>query len=375
MYRHILALSLALPLAAANPPADALNRFAGGLYEKLPREGNLVFSPLSVWTALGMTLTGARGQTAQEMNAVLRGAPDADFLDQLARGDQLALAQSLWVDRGLTLLPDFVRESEQRFRAAPNPADFAHSAEAARNAINQWAAQKTRGKITDLFPPNSIDAATRLVLASAVYFNGKWQSKFDTKSTTPSSFRTPAGTSVQTPFMNQTSRFAYTENESAQILEMTYTGGALVFDIVLPKANVPLSAIEARFGAGVVPGWFGGMHHREVAVSMPKIHGTSALSLKPALASMGMPSAFSDTADFSGIAGGRNLAIAQVAHKAFIDVDEEGTEAAAATGVGVSLTAYAPPVSFRADHPFLYFIRHAATGAIVFAGRVENPAR
>ena len=228
--RRLFALLLAFPLAAATPAADGLNAFAGDLYRQLARnyEGNLVFSPLSISTALAMTLAGARGQTAQEMTKVLRTPPDAALLEQLtkagnAAGDQLSLAQSLWIDRNFTLQPDFLASSREQFHADPRTADFSTAPEAARAAINQWVSEQTHAKITDLFAPNSLKPDTRLVLASAVYFNGKWQSKFDPKSTAPAPFH--GATEIQTPFMNQTARFPYAETGSAQVLELPYAGG------------------------------------------------------------------------------------------------------------------------------------------------------
>lgn len=378
---RLIALILALPLAALAAPAEGLNAFAGDLYQQLAQSrGNLVFSPLSVSTALAMTLAGARGQTAKEMTTVLRNPPDATLLGQLtqagnAAGDQLLLAQSLWVDRGFSLLPDFVRNSEQQFHATPQTADFSHHPDDARSLINRWVSDKTKGKIADLFASGTLTRDTRLVLASAVYFNGKWQSKFDPAKTQPSTFHSTAAAPVQTPFMHQTARFPYAETATAQILELPYGGGSLAFDVILPKAGTPLSTLEDALHSDGLSTWLGHLQHKQVEVAVPKFRAESAFSLKKALSAMGMPTAFTDGADFSGINGQRDLAISQVAHKAFIDVSEEGTEAAAATGIAVSLTAYAQPVAFHADHPFLFLIRDTKSGAILFAGRLEDPRK
>jgi len=380
MYR-LTVFALALPLAAATPAADGVNRFAGDLYRQLARDpGNLALSPLSISTALAMALAGARGQTAQEMTAVLRTPPDAALLEQLTRagnaaGDQLLLAQSLWVDRTLPLLPDFLRANERQFRAKPEPADFARDLEGARAAINRWVSDNTKGKIPVLFGPGSLAASTRLVLASAVYFNGKWKTKFDPKSTSLAPFHSSGAASVQTPFMNRTARFPYAETANAQVLELPYMGGSLVFDVILPKPSTPLSTLEEAFAGDGLSAWLGRLQTREVAVALPKFRAESSFSLQPALSAMGMASAFTTAADFSGIDGRQDLAISRVMHKAFVDVSEEGTEAAAATGVGIALTSFAPPVVFRADHPFLFLIRDTASGAVLFAGRLEQPGR
>lgn len=375
---RLIAFALALPLAAANPPADSLNRFAGNLYRELARTpGNLVFSPLSISTALAMTLAGARGQTQHEIAAALGTPPDAALLDSLTRagnasGDQLQFAQSLWVERGFPILPDFLHASENQFHAAPQPADFSANPESARDAINRWIADQTHGKITSLFAPGALTRSTRLALVSAVYFNGKWKSKFDPKSTSNAPFHSGTGP-LQTPFMNQTAHFPYAETADAQVLELPYAGGSLAFDVILPKTGKPLSTLEEALGADGLSAWLGRLQNKQVNVSLPKFRAESSFSLQPALTALGMAGAFTTAADFSGIDGKRDLYLSQAVHKAFIDVAEEGTEAAAATGMAISLTAFAPPTVFRADRPFLYLIRDTATGAVLFVGRLDRP--
>ena len=370
-----------MPLAAATPAADGLNQFAGDLYPQLAHtSGNLVFSPLSISTALAMTLAGARGETAQQISALLHTPPDAALLDQLTRagnaaGDQLLLSQSLWVERSLPLQPDFVSATRREFHAAPQPASFSTDPEAARDTINHWTAEQTKGKIPSLFNSGAINRDTRLVLASAVYFNGNWQSKFNPKETAPAPFHTSDAATVQTPFMNQSARFPYGETATAQVLELPYAGGSLAFDVILPKPGTKLATLEEAFHNPGISAWTGKLHTRQVHVALPKFRAESSFSLKSALSALGMANAFTGAADFSGIDGRHDLAISQVVHKAFIDVSEEGTEAAAATGSVVSLTAFAEPVTFRADHPFLFLIRDTNNGAILFAGRLETPAR
>jgi serpin B len=375
MQRRLLPFLLVLPLAAA----DGLNQFAADTYRQLARtRGNLIFSPVSISTALSMALAGARGKTAEEMTAVLHTPSDATLLDQLARagnasGDELLLAQALWVERAFPLQPDFVQALTARFHAPPVPVDFSKDPDSARTAINQWTDQKTKGKIRDLFPSGSLDRATRLVLSSAIYFNGKWQSKFSPQATRPAPFHSQGGATVQTPFMNQTAHFSYHETASAQVVEMPYAGGALAFDVILPKSGTPLSTLEDALRSDGLSTWLGQLHRREVNLSLPKFRAEASFSLREILSAMGMATAFTTAADFSGIDGRRDLAISQVVHKAFIDVSEEGTEAAAATGVGISLTAFTPPATFRADHPFLFLIRDTNSGAILFVGRYEKP--
>jgi serpin B len=175
--------------------------------------------------------------------------------------------------------------------------------------------------------------------------------------------------------MNHTGRFPYAETDSAQILELPYAGGSLAFDVILPKAGATLATLEEAFAGNGLSAWVGQLHPRQVQVALPKFRAEAQFALKPALSALGMGLAFSDSADFSGMAGRRDLTISEVVHKAFLDVSEEGTVAAAATGAVMSLTAYAPPTAFRADHPFLFLIRDTVAGTVLFAGRLTAPQR
>jgi serpin B len=175
--------------------------------------------------------------------------------------------------------------------------------------------------------------------------------------------------------MNQSARFPYAETATAQVLELPYAGGSLAFDVILPKPGQPIATLEDALRSNGLSAWLGQLQRKQVAVSLPKFRAESTFSLQAALSAMGMPTAFTTAADFSGIAGRRDLAISQVVHKAYIDVSEAGTEAAAATGVGVALTSFSEPTVFRADRPFLFFLRDTLSGAILFAGRMEDPKR
>ena len=376
---RLLAAFLAIPVFAASPAADGLNRFAGDTYYQLSRRsGNVIFSPFSISTALSMALAGARGRTAEEMVAALHVPVNAALLDQLTRagngkGDELLLGQALWVDRAYPLLTGFVKAIQGEFHAPPTALNFSGDPDSARVAINRWTAKKTKDKIQELFPPGSLDRSTRLVLSSAIYFDGKWQSKFDPKLTSNAPFHSQGGATVETPFMNQTARFAYAETPTAQVVEMPYAGGTLAFDVILPKPATQLATLEDALQSDGLSSWMGKLQRKQVHVMLPKFRAESSFELKEVLSAMGMVGAFSDAADFSGLDGRHDLALSQVVHKAYIDVSEEGTEAAAATGAVVSLTALAPPVTFRADHPFLYLIRDTGSGAVLFAGRYSEP--
>lgn len=403
--------------------AEGNNRFALQLYQKLQDEkGNLFFSPYSISTAMVMTYAGARGATQEQMAQVLclptarhaaqppsaggqgiasddGGATGAGALqprkpltrEELAQvfgktikdlnsrggGDkyELRVANALWGQKDYKFLAAFVGSVESQYGGALQNVDFVSAAEQARQTINAWVAKQTNDKIKDLIGPGVLDAMTRLVLTNAIYFKGNWASRFKKDRTQDQPFTLLDGTKVQVPMMNQQTRFGYAETEMLQVLEMPYKGEELSMVILLPKKTDGIKALELGLTSESFSKWVGAIRRREVVVSMPRFKMTSRFSLAQVLQSMGMADAFSDKADFSGMTGSRNLFISAVVHQAYVDVNEEGTEAAAATGVAMRLTSVGPddtPV-FRADHPFLFLIRDKTTGSILFLGRVLNP--
>jgi serpin B len=381
-------------LAAALPAADshivpAMNAFTTAAYKQLAGgDANLILSPFNIATALSMALVGARGQTAAEIQSVLRLHYDSTYdaalaslladLDKAANndGNQLLTANGLWVQKGFAILPAFENTLANNYHAPLTPLDFVAAPEAARSQINRWTEEQTKEKIKDLFPAGSLNAQTRLVLTSAIYFYGKWQDPFLTSRTLPAPFTLPSGAAAQADFMNQTSHFGYAETPSAQILEMRYAGSGIAFDVLLPKLVTGLPDLEKSLTPENLTGWLGHVATQNVQVSLPKFRAESQFSIRKALSAMGMPAAFTDKADFSGIDPKGGLAISEVFHKAFVDVSEQGTEAAAATGIAVHATAMRMPeqaIVFRADHPFLFLIRDARTGVVLFIGRLMNP--
>jgi serpin B len=387
-------LILPILLAAALPAADSriippMNAFTAASYKQLTGgDGNLFLSPFNIATALSMALAGARGQTAEEIQSVLRlhyhpsydaalGALLAD-LTKVGNtgGNELHTANGFWVQKGFAIQPAFENTLTNNYHAPPTPLDFIANLEAARSQINRWTEEHTKQKIKNLLPAGSLDARTRLVLTSAIYFYGKWQDPFVTSRTQPAPFTLPTGATTQANFMNQTAHFGYTETPSAQILEMRYAGTGIAFDVLLPRALTGLPDLEKSLTPEYLTGWLGNLATRNVQVSLPKFRTESEFSLRKALSIMGMPTAFTDKADFSGIDPKRGLAISEVVHKAFVDVSEQGTEAAAATGITMRATAMRMPeqaVVFRADHPFIFLIRDTRTGVVLFIGRLMNP--
>lgn len=390
--------------------AEGNNRFALELYAKLRSdEGNLFFSPYSISTALAMTYGGARSETKRQMAEVLcfpavfndidcdpnkelakptkqvrsqqqfHSALGVIIKDLNARGAkgryELTVANALWGQKGYGFLKEFIELIKTCYGGELNEVDFIQSAEAARQTINGWVEEQTKGKIKNLIGPGVLNEMTRLVLTNAIYFKGNWARQFEKGETKDAAFTLISGKKIDVPMMNETADFNYTETEVCQILELPYVDDELSMIIFLPKKSDELIGFEQMLTQENLSPWLAGLRKRKVIVSIPKFKLTSEFSLADVLKSMGMTDAFSSTADFSGMNGKKDLFISAVIHKAYIDVNEEGTEAAAATGVAVSLTSVEPeriPV-FRADRPFLFLIRDNHSGSILFIGRVMNP--
>jgi serpin B len=384
---------LAGALLASNDVTPGMNRFAAAAYRQVTQKftqdgGNLILSPFSISTALSMLLDGARGQTAagiastldQSQTGPAYHAAVASLAVEIAKqanldGNQLAIANGLWVQQGFPLESEFEGTIRTLYQAPLTPLDFRANAEQARQQINSWTAQHTNNRIAELFARGSIEAATRLVLTSAIYFYGKWSSPFDPKTTVAEPFQLGGGHTVDAKFMHQKADFLYGETPSAQILEMKYQGTPLAFDILLPKANDGLAELERSIKPETLSAWFGALSSRRVEAAIPKFRAESAFSLRDMLSRMGMAEAFGRTADFSGIDGRHDLFVGDVVHKAFVEVSEEGTEAAAATGIAMHALAMRrqEQTVFRADHPFAFFIRDTGSGVILFEGRLVQP--
>ncbi|MCC7156781.1 MAG: serpin family protein [Bryobacterales bacterium] len=371
------------PAAAAN----AINRFGLALHKVLPKPTeNLVYSPFSVAAAMSMTLAGARGRTASEIASALSlQHPDtihADLKDLMAglitgagSSDKLAIANALWPQQGANILTPFLETVRQNYQAESKALDFQRAAEPSRQEINRWVADHTAGKILDLLGPGTITPLTRLVLTNAIYFKGSWASAFDPTRTSDEPFYLNGGSTVSTPMMHRDGRYAYSANGDMQVLELPYKDGRLSMVIVLPAKKDGLAKLESQLTDENLRKWAAAGPARTVHVALPKFKLGSAFSLNDALRQIGIRDAFSDAADFSGINGQKNLSLTAVVHKAMIEVNEQGTEAAAATGavIGLTSTMRPEPDVFRADHPFLYLIRDRKTNCLLFAGRVVNP--
>jgi serpin B len=367
--------------------------FAFELYQALKgQEGNLFYSPYSISLALAMTYAGARGETAQQMADTLqfllgqdRLHPAFNWLDaKLAKrgegaqgkdgeGFRLNVVNAIWGQKDYEFLSEFLDVLAENYGAGLRIMDFIREAEKSRIVINDWVSEQTEGCIEDLIPPGAIDELTRLVLTNAIYFNAAWKYPFDDKMTTGGPFYLVEGGQVTVPMMKQTESFGYTKEEGYQAIEMLYDGDELSMVILLP-ASGNFAAFEETVNAQQVSDMISGLQPTQVALTMPQFGFTSEFSLKDTLSDMGMAIAFSGAADFSGMTGNPELFISDVVHKAFVAVDEAGTEAAAATAVIMKLTAVPePPVEVTIERPFMFLIRDIETGAILFIGRVMNP--
>lgn len=367
--------------------------FAADLYGKLrSSKGNVFFSPYSISTALAMVYGGARGETATQMAQTLGFSLPGDQLHpafaslgdhlnavQKAGHVQLAVANSLWPQSGFGFLPDYLDLCKKYYGTAIQSVDYVGQTEAARKQINDWVEDKTRKKIVELLQPGMIDAATRLVLVDAIYFKGDWVNRFDVGLTEDQPFHVSPDTTVIAPLMEQTREFGYAESPDMQVLAMPYAGYELSMLVLLPRKADGLCDLETNLTPENLDKWTKLLGSRKVKVSFPKFTVTSEFSLADTLAEMGMKDAFVfKKADFSGMDGRKDLFISRVIHKAYVKVDEKGTEAAAATAISMPMGMVASPPRipvFRADHPFLFLISDNQTGSILFQGRVTDPTK
>jgi serpin B len=392
-------LSWCLSIRAGTLPSSNMQKivasnteFATDLYGQLrTQEGNLFFSPYSISTALAMTYGGARGETAKQMARTLHfdlpegelapafGEMESGLNAVQSKGQvRLAVANSLWPQAGYKFRQDYLDLCEKYYDASIQPMDYAGNTEGARQTINEWVEGKTMDKIVDLLKPGTLDRTTSLVLVNAIYFKGNWIHKFQPAATQDAPFDVSPDATVTAPLMRQTDDFGYAEFPDLQVLELPYLGNDVSMVVLLPRTVDGIGKLEAQLTAPNLAEWTTGLENQKVEVFLPKFKATSEFSLGGTLAEMGMPDAFVYLkADFSGMDGTDNLFISEVVHKAYVDVDEQGTEAAAATGVVMVAGAIARPMApipvFRADHPFLFLIRDNQTGSVLFLGRIMDP--
>jgi serpin B len=375
--------------------AGDINKFAGELYAQLNQKdntGNLFFSPYSIYSALAMTYAGAAGETAKQMEDALHfpGAKVHSALAQLEPSltsqPSLQIANALWGQEDLSYKVKFIDLVHEHYAAPLKGVDFANQTEAARKLINDWTAKQTADRITELFQPNVLTKNTKLVLTNAIYFKGAWQSSFDENRTTDLPFHLSTTEKVTVPTMYQENNFNYLKTGEVSLVELPYQYNreqnhhGLSMVIILPKEIDRLPAVESQLKPELNR-WLQQLARKRkttVQISLPRFKTESAFDLKQTLQAMGMKDAFDhDKADFSGINSEmKDLALSTVVHKAFVAVNEEGTEAAAATGVSMAVRSIQPqPVEFKVDHPFIFLIKDNQSGTILFWGKINNPIK
>jgi serpin B len=361
--------------------------FALELYQKLRgTEGNLFFSPYSISAALAMTFAGAGGATRDQMAQALHFLLDrkqlhpafallaADLEDAGRLGQvQLKIANALWPRREYQFLKTYLSLAKKFYGVKITPVDFSDE-KAARQTINNWVEDKTGNRIKDLIQEGALDSLTRMVLVNAIYFKGTWANEFDPQRTGDAPFLTAPDVQVQVPMMTRKHNYRYAETEDLQVLELPYAGHRLSMLVLLPRELDGFAKLEDSLSLESLDKWIRDLNETEVELSLPRFELSFPFQLNDALISMGMPDAFTERADFSGMDGSRELYIGAVLHKAFVAVNEQGTEAAAATAVIMQTKAFAiGAIVFRADHPFVFLIRDNNTGSLLFIGRLINP--
>ena len=386
----VLALSFSsLAFSQSNKAADASNQFGFNLYKFTSKEKdkeNIFFSPFSIEVALAMTTAGAKKETLKQMLTVLH--LDSNYhsefkalLSQLKENKnfELFIANRIWGQSGNPYYPDFLNLLRKNYNADLVSMNFKGEPDPSRIKINEWVQEQTKDKIKDLLSPGLITASTDLVLTNAMYFKGSWVYSFDKENTKDGEFQVSTTQKKLIPFMHLKKGFGYTENSELQYLQLPYKGDQLVMDIILPKPEVQLSSIEQKLSTQFFTDLTKQAFPQEVYLSLPKFKAESELKLAETLKTLGMPLAFNrEMANFEGIRKlnpTERLYISAVVHKAFVDVNEEGTEAAAATAVVVdyALSSPPPPKIFKANRPFLFFIRHLKSNTILFMGRYSQP--
>lgn len=367
--------------------AGQSSKFAFDIYKQFAGESekNIFFSPFSLSIAMGMTYAGAEGQTKDQIADVFNfpindnnlhkelGSLQKKMVSKGNKGVEISIANQLWADKLYKFKCSYLRKVKKAYKAPVKRMPFRTEADNCRVEINRWVEDKTKNRIVDLLPDGSISDLTALVLTNAIYFKGQWDCKFDEGNTKEESFKTLTGKVEQVDMMKIKSKFNIYQGDRIKLLEMPYAGKEFSMVIILPDTGASLKDIEKSISFESLNRYLDLMAQADVLVSFPKFKFDSEFALKPTLSEMGMPIPFSNAANFSRMSGNQELKIDEVFHKAFVEVTEEGTEAAAATAVVVVRKSVTIPVEFNANRPFMFIIRENSTGSILFMGRVTNP--
>jgi len=385
--------------ADIGPVVKGNTAFAVALHRRLAaEEGNLFHSPFSISTALAMTAAGARGETAKQMAEVLHLPPsekthvqlgalltdlNARKLEARWREDpdagkpafELAIANSLWGQEGYPFVQAFLDLTRKHYGAGLQACDFKGDAAGARKRINGWVEEKTNDRIKDLLKASDVTPDLRLVLTNAIYFKAAWDEPFHESATRDAPFHLAGGTTADVPTMHKFAHLAHKDAGDLDVVKLPYQGEQASMVLLIPKKADGLAAIEASMSEKKLGAWLSGLKGTFVDLALPRFKYSSRFGMNDVLQAMGMKLPFLyPEADFKGISPTGELFIGFVIHQAFIDVNEEGTEAAAATAVGMRAGGAPPkPITIRADRPFLFLIRDEVSGSILFMGRVSDP--
>jgi serpin B len=364
---------------------DVSNTFGFELYHRYRTgDDNLFYSPYSISTALSMTYEGARGETAEQLRSIFHfteedserwrsNARIYNILNGREEAYQLHTVNALWIQMDYPIKEEYIEAVENYYGGSAEGLDFVGKPDESRTIINDWVEVRTNNKIKDLFPPGSIDPLTRLVLTNAIYFKGDWLKAFNPDKTTKEDFHLKDGEKLEVDMMRMDeATFNYTQTEDLQILELPYKGKEISMIILLSKDN-NLDDVEEKLDYNIYREWIKGLHATKLKVHLPKFKLETKYFMNQDLSEMGMPLPFTSSADFSGMTEDDDLLISKVIHQAYIEVDEKGTEAAAATGVAVGLSSMPSLKVFKADHPFIFTLQDRETGVILFMGRVMKP--
>jgi len=375
--------------------SQGINKFSFDLYKKLKdknkekdenKEENLFYSPASISIALAMTYAGARGNTEKQMANVLNFTLPQDRLHpaysklienlKSNKDYELSIANALWLQKDYKCLQEFLNTMKKYYKGGFNEVDYTTNPEGARIKINDWVSRETKEKIKDILKPEDITKLTRLVLTNAIYFKGKWQTEFDKMATRDEDFYLINGQKTKVKMMYQKNTFNYYQNDDLQLLEIPYKGNKISMVIILPKVG-KFKTVENMMDEKKLQEWLKSAMKTKVKAYIPRFKFTQRFNLSKNLYDMGMKDAFNPAADFSGIDGRKDLYISKVIHKAFVEVNEEGTEATAATAVimikASIIEEKIEELVFKADHPFIFLIRDKETRSILFIGRVMDP--
>jgi serpin B len=383
-----------VPASDAQTLVQDNNAFALDMYRSLrAQDGNLIFSPFSISLALAMTYAGARGGTETQMAQTLHfnlpqsqlhpafNALDLALASQGKASEdqtplQLNIANGVWAEQTYPFLPDFLDTVALNYGAGIRQADFVNNYEPVRKEINGWVEDQTKNKIKDLLVPGTLNPDTRMVLVNAIYFKADWLRQFKKESTTDQPFHLLDGSTVNVPMMSQDARVPYAAGDGWQAVDFPYAGDTAAMTIIVPDEG-NFETFDSTFDLDTFDSLLADMQPTALVFGLPKFSFTRDFGLARQLSDMGMPDAFDPgRADFSGMTGNRDLFVSDVVHKAFVAVDEKGTEAAAATAVIMQLSAALPPSnSLIVDRPFLFVIHDTVSGQILFMGRVVNPAQ